>query len=88
LGAPRALGPTPPAGGGVPPPGAVRSWARFGETPETMGAHVPLRRVGQPDDIANGILFLVSAMSSWVSGQTLSIDGGPGFMGGMADEDL
>jgi hypothetical protein len=27
-------------------------------------------------------------MSSWVSGQTLSIDGGPSFMGGMADEDL
>ncbi len=74
--------------GGVASEGAVRSWARFGQTPETMGAQVPLRRVGQPDDIANGILFLVSPMSSWVSGQTLSIDGGPSFMGGMADEDL
>jgi NAD(P)-dependent dehydrogenase (short-subunit alcohol dehydrogenase family) len=74
--------------GGVASEGAVRSWARFGETPETMGARVPLRRVGQPDDIANGILFLVSSMSSWVSGQTLSIDGGPAFMGGMTDENL
>jgi hypothetical protein len=27
-------------------------------------------------------------MSSWVSGQTLSIDGGPASLGGMADEDL
>jgi NAD(P)-dependent dehydrogenase (short-subunit alcohol dehydrogenase family) len=74
--------------GGVASEGAVRSWARFGQTPETMGEHVALRRVGYPDDIARGVLFFVSPMSEWVSGQTLSIDGGPRDLGGMTDEDL
>jgi citronellol/citronellal dehydrogenase len=74
--------------GGVASDGAVRSWARFGETPETMGEHVALRRVGYPDDIAQGVLYFVSPMSSWVSGQTLSIDGGPILAGGMTDEAL
>ena len=74
--------------GGVASEGAVRSWARFGETPGTMGAHVALRRVGYPADIAQGVLYFVSPMSSWVSGQTLSIDGGPVLVGGMTDEAL
>jgi NAD(P)-dependent dehydrogenase (short-subunit alcohol dehydrogenase family) len=74
--------------GGVASEGAVRSWARFGETPETMGAHVALRRVGYPSDIAQGVLFFVSPMSAWVSGQTLPIDGGPILAGGMTDEAL
>jgi len=73
--------------GGVASEGAIRSWERFGQTPETMGANNPLRRVGWPIDIANGALFFVSELSSWITGQTLSIDGGPA-MGGMADEDL
>jgi NAD(P)-dependent dehydrogenase (short-subunit alcohol dehydrogenase family) len=74
--------------GGVASEGAIRSWARFGETPETMGSRVPIRRVGWPVDIANGVLFFVSPMSSWVTGQTLPIDGGPGGLGGLSDEDL
>jgi len=35
-----------------------------------------MRRLGQPEDIANGVLFFVSERSSWVTGQTISIDGG------------
>ena len=53
-----------------------------------MGQNNPLRRVGWPIDIANGALFFVSELSSWITGQTLSIDGGPGGMGGIADADL
>jgi len=68
--------------GGVASEGALRSWARFGESAESMGSRVPLRRVGMPEDIAWGVLFFCGAMSSWVSGQTLSIDGGP-IIGGM-----
>jgi NAD(P)-dependent dehydrogenase (short-subunit alcohol dehydrogenase family) len=74
--------------GGVASEGAIRSWARFGATPDSMGAGVPLRRVGWPEDIANGVLFLTSPMGSWITGQTISIDGGPGSMGGLADADL
>jgi len=74
--------------GGVASEGALRSWERFGQSAETMGAHVPLRRVGWPIDIANGALFFVSDLSSWITGQTLCIDGGPSGMGGLADDAL
>jgi NAD(P)-dependent dehydrogenase (short-subunit alcohol dehydrogenase family) len=37
---------------------------------------VPYRRMGSPTDVANAILFLSSALADYVSGQTLSIDGG------------
>ncbi len=37
---------------------------------------VPLKRVGEPDEIANAILFLASDKSSFTTGQVLSVDGG------------
>lgn len=37
---------------------------------------IPLGRFGQPEDIANGVLYLASDASSWVTGQHLVIDGG------------
>jgi NAD(P)-dependent dehydrogenase (short-subunit alcohol dehydrogenase family) len=66
--------------------GALRAWARFGASADSMGQSVPLRRVGQPEDIAWGVFYFVSGMSSWVSGQTLSIDGGPSIGGASADD--
>lgn len=37
---------------------------------------IPLKRGGTPEDIANACLFLASDMSSYITGQTLSVDGG------------
>jgi 3-oxoacyl-[acyl-carrier protein] reductase len=37
---------------------------------------IPLKRGGQPIDIANACVFLGSDMSSYITGQTLSVDGG------------
>ena len=39
-------------------------------------AAYPLKRYGEPEDIAYGILYLLSDASSWVTGQSLVIDGG------------
>lgn len=41
-----------------------------------LTAALPLRRLGVPEDIANAAVFLASDASSWITGQTLVIDGG------------
>jgi NAD(P)-dependent dehydrogenase (short-subunit alcohol dehydrogenase family) len=41
-----------------------------------LTAKLPLRRLGTPEDVANAAVFLASDASSWITGQTLVIDGG------------
>jgi 3-oxoacyl-[acyl-carrier protein] reductase len=43
---------------------------------ESMVAHTPLGRMGQPVDIANAYLFLASDEASFITGVTLRVDGG------------
>jgi len=42
------------------------------------GAIVPLRRVGTPEDVAAVVLFLVSDLAAYVTGQFIMVDGGLG----------
>ncbi|HXC26960.1 MAG TPA: SDR family oxidoreductase [Stellaceae bacterium] len=39
-------------------------------------AMIPLGRLGQPDDLAGAVLFLASDESRWVTGSTVTVDGG------------
>ena len=61
-------------------PGATRTHALATVlTPEiekAMLAHTPLGRIGEVADIAQAVLYFASPMSSWVSGQTLMVNGG------------
>jgi NAD(P)-dependent dehydrogenase (short-subunit alcohol dehydrogenase family) len=43
---------------------------------EQVAARMPLGRLGEPVDIANAALFLASDLASWITGQTLVVDGG------------
>lgn len=43
---------------------------------EQMNARHPLQKVGQPKNISDAISFLLSDNSSWMTGQTLHVDGG------------
>jgi 3alpha(or 20beta)-hydroxysteroid dehydrogenase len=43
---------------------------------EANEARSPMRRIGQPEDIAYGVLFLASDESSFMTGSELVIDGG------------
>ncbi len=49
-------------------------WEGPGE--ELARAHIPLRRLGLPDDVATAALFLASDAASWITGHTLVVDGG------------
>jgi len=41
-----------------------------------MAVNIPLGKLGEPDDIANAVLFLASDMGAYVTGETLHINGG------------
>ena len=41
-----------------------------------IAAGIPLRRVGQPEDVANAFVYLASDLASYVTGEVLAVDGG------------
>jgi len=44
--------------------------------PATIAAGLPLRRMGQPQDVAAAVLFLASERSAFVCGHVIAVDGG------------
>jgi NAD(P)-dependent dehydrogenase (short-subunit alcohol dehydrogenase family) len=47
-----------------------------------LGSRTPLGRIGEPQDIANAAMFLASDLASWITGQTVVVDGGSLLRGG------
>ncbi|MDH6139219.1 MULTISPECIES: SDR family oxidoreductase [Kitasatospora] len=50
---------------------------------DEAAAPYPLKRLGVPEDIAGAVAFLLSDQASWITGQTLVIDGGVTLGGGL-----
>lgn len=58
-------------------PTTVAQWESYGpQGQQKLVEGIALRRLGEASDIANGVAFFVSERASWITGQTLSIDGG------------
>lgn len=70
-------------------PGFIKSgmnrgtWERTSD--EELALRSPLQRLGTPDDIAYAALFLVSDLAGWITGQTLTVDGGSSVSGPSAN---
>ena len=58
-------------------PTTERQWESYGEAGQKkLVGSLALRRLGKPEDIANGVLFFASDYAGWITGQVLSVNGG------------
>ena len=72
--APRKINVNAVAPGAIETPGA--SGAMTEEMKQQMIAGIPAKRYGQPEDIANAVVFLASDKADYITGQLLVVDGG------------
>lgn len=72
------------AAGAIASPRVLDAWKVAGLDPDSMGGAIPLRRTGTPDEMANMIVFFASDAASYITGQTISVNGGPA-LGGIPD---
>ncbi len=56
---------------------AVAAWENAGLDQSELGAGTTLGRLGTPAEVAGVIVFFASDAASFITGQTLSVDGGP-----------
>ncbi|MEV0223908.1 SDR family oxidoreductase [Streptomyces sp. NPDC050704] len=60
----------------LPGPTNTRTFATSSAPVDQLVARTPLGRIGEPEDIANVVAFLASDDARWVTGQSITVDGG------------
>ncbi len=74
------------AAGMIATPLAKANWAKAGFDATKACAAFPLRRPGEPEEVAQAVLFMASSSASYITGETLIVGGGPQIKG-MIDTD-
>ena len=64
-------------------PAASEKFVVPGVAEEGVAAGYPLKRLGVPEDIGSVVAFLLSDDAGWMTGQTLTVDGGVLHTGGV-----
>jgi citronellol/citronellal dehydrogenase len=72
------------AAGAIASPRVLHAWDAANLDMDVLTAATPLRRTGTPEEMANMIVFFASDAASYITGQTISVDGGPN-LGGIPD---
>jgi 3-oxoacyl-[acyl-carrier protein] reductase len=69
------------APGSIEFPGGSWEWRRYNDPSKYFATRdkIPFGRMGTPDEVARVAAFLVSEAAGWVTGQTVSVDGGQNF---------
>ena len=63
-------------------PSSIKQWEAMGEAGQQAFFNaLAVRRLGTPEDIAHAVLFFASEHASYVTGQTISVDGGRWMLG-------
>lgn len=61
---------------GIVNAGMIKSYLDYPEARKVLEDRQPLNRIGEPEDVANAVLYLASDEARWISGVILNVDGG------------
>jgi NAD(P)-dependent dehydrogenase (short-subunit alcohol dehydrogenase family) len=56
----------------------LRGIAPSKEAAEQVAANIPMKRLGQPEEVASVVAFLASSDASYITGEEINVDGGMG----------
>jgi len=55
---------------------ALKVFPNYDEMKKEVSARTPFRRIGRPEELADVVVFLVGPKATWITGQTIVVDGG------------